>query len=453
MAISETLRRSPLYFGNGSTTEFAFHFKVFKPEHLLVLRFGPSEPDAGTELTLGEEYDVELSNDPNEPGGKVVFGTAPSGSVRIRILSGQPFDQTLTLFNQGPYFAEDVMGALDRNTILTQQLREWLLRTPSLPPGDDETDPQELFTIVQNSAQTAQAAADAAAGSATTAGDAATTAIGARDKAEEWADNDEDVEVEPGRFSAFHWAQKAQGFAEGDATNISYDNTASGLEATDVQDALDEAEAEAQAHYSAEGGIHGIPEGERALHTGANGGGTPIGGYVTVQSDLTGAEEPDPASHIKLEAGLTGAGGYNEGKLDNEYVSGSAPLVEATAEIVDAESPLNGQTVHLLETERRFLRAGNAGTVENDQMQRITGRIQSNGFEGLFGTSIQDFTIEGAFSLNDIGGDRRDGSRSGDFPYEMLFNSADSPDARVSETTDGESRPKNIGVSVYMRIK
>ena len=289
MAISETLRRSPLYFGNGSTTEFAFHFKVFKPEHLLVLRFGPSEPDAGTELTLGEEYDVDLSNDPNEPGGKVVFGTAPSGSVRIRILSGQPFDQTLTLFNQGPYFAEDVMGALDRNTILTQQLREWLLRTPSLPPGDDETDPQELFTIVQNSAQTAQAAADAAAtsegnaadsataaagsatnaadsataasdsasaastsesnaadsataaaGSATTAGDAATTAIGARDKAEEWADNDEDVEVEPGRFSAFHWSRKAQSFAEGDATNISYDNTVSGLAATDVQDALDE---------------------------------------------------------------------------------------------------------------------------------------------------------------------------------------------------------------------
>ena len=76
---------------------------------------------------------------------------------------------------------------------------------------------------------------------------AATDAEDARDKAEQWAQEEEDVEVEPGLFSAFHWAQKAQDFAEGDAVNISYDNTASGLTATDVQAALDEVEAETAA--------------------------------------------------------------------------------------------------------------------------------------------------------------------------------------------------------------
>ena len=207
-------------------------------------------------------------------------------------------------------------------------------------------------------------------------------------------------------------------------------------------------------HATETGGIHGIPEGERALHTGTNGGGTPIGGYVTVQTDLTGAEEPDPETHVKLEAGLTGSGQYNEGKLDNESVSGGAPLVEATAEIVDSESPLNGQTVHLLETERRFLRAGEAGTVENDQMQRITGEQRSAGHKrayfsarpGEFAGALQprtDETLLASAALDGVN-NASDG---------VVFDSSDSPDARASATTDGETRAKNIGVSVYMRIK
>ena len=208
------------------------------------------------------------------------------------------------------------------------------------------------------------------------------------------------------------------------------------------------------AHSAETGGIHGIPEGERALHTGTSGGGTPIGGYVTAQTDLAGAEEPDPNTHIKLEAGLTGAGQYNEGKLGSESVTGSAPLVVATAEIVDAESPLNGQVVHLLETERRFLRAGEAGTVENDQMQRITGDTQQQTNRGVFrdrpndGGALQSpaqgyisysTSTQNTFGTNSFAG--------------LFFNSANSPDARASNTTDGETRAKNIGVSVYMRIK
>lgn len=61
----------------------------------------------------------------------------------------------------------------------------------------------------------------------------------ARDKAQLWAEEAEDIEVEPGQFSAFHWAQKAQEFAAGAAENISYDNTASGITAENVQAAID----------------------------------------------------------------------------------------------------------------------------------------------------------------------------------------------------------------------
>ena len=176
---------------------------------------------------------------------------------------------------------------------------------------------------------------------------------------------------------------------------------------------------------------------------------TPIGGYVIVQTDLVGAAIPDGDKHIKLEAGLTDSGEYNENKLNNESVTGSAPLVEATAEIVDAESPMNGQVVHLLETERRFLRAGNAGTVENDQMQRVTGDTG-----GYMWGSAQGDNPSGALSGTDFTGETSNRPAfSNNNTSRVVFDSSDSPDARASDTTDGETRAKNIGVSIYMRIK
>ena len=203
------------------------------------------------------------------------------------------------------------------------------------------------------------------------------------------------------------------------------------------------------AHAEEQGGIHGIPEGERALHTGTNGGGTPIGGYVTVQTDLTGAEEPDPDTHIKLEAGLTGAGEYNEGKLGSESVTGSAPLVVATAEIVDAESPLNGQTVHLLETERRYLMPGTSpGSVANDQMQQITGGIGSGEFVFPY-NSPASADARGVF-LGSFGvADSTSSGAGTSVGLSVEFDSADSPGARTGDHTS----VKHIEIAVYMRIK
>lgn len=95
-------------------------------------------------------------------------------------------------------------------------------------------------TAASNSASAASTSEQNAATSEQNASDSAIDAGAFEDKAQKWAQETEDVEVEPGLFSAFHWAQKAQEFAEGAASNISYDNTTSGLTATDVQAALDE---------------------------------------------------------------------------------------------------------------------------------------------------------------------------------------------------------------------
>lgn len=61
---------------------------------------------------------------------------------------------------------------------------------------------------------------------------AATDAATARDKAQQWAQEDEDVEVEAGQFSAFHWAQKAQA-ATGDVALLAGGNAFVGNQTVD----------------------------------------------------------------------------------------------------------------------------------------------------------------------------------------------------------------------------
>lgn len=82
--------------------------------------------------------------------------------------------------------------------------------------------------------------ADEAGISAAAADTSADNALASENKAEKWADEAEDVEVEAGKYSAKHWALKAEEFSSGTAVNIEYDNAVSGLVATNVQAALDE---------------------------------------------------------------------------------------------------------------------------------------------------------------------------------------------------------------------
>src|SRR5690606_24463705 len=88
-----------------------------------------------------------------------------------------------------------------------------------------------------------------------------------------------------------------------------------------------------------------------------------IGELVALQDDLTGVSAPPTDNPAYRYIRLTAGDDYNDGVLISESVSGSAPLVTATAVIDLDSSPMDGETVHLINTERRFLRAGSAGTV------------------------------------------------------------------------------------------
>lgn len=177
----------------------------------------------------------------------------------------------------------------------------------------------------------------------------------------------------------------------------------------------------------------------------------PIGVPIPVQKDITGVSAPpvDQAyRYILLSAGETGAGKYNNGVLGSESVTGSAPLVLATAAVTLAGSPLVGQTIRLINTERRFLRAGSTGTVENDQMQQITGEIRS-GMHAAAAIGMLNTPAGAISTFGNINNAYPSPVSTSTIADGISFNSANSPNARAGT----ETRSKNIGVEYYMRIK
>jgi hypothetical protein len=175
--------------------------------------------------------------------------------------------------------------------------------------------------------------------------------------------------------------------------------------------------------------------------------GTPVGETLALPTNLAGIVAPpiDNASfrYILLTAGESGVGEYNETILTGETVTGSAPLVVATAVINLAASPIDGLTVNLLNSEGRYKKPGTtSGTVANDQMQQITGS-----FGQAFGTITGTDTSSGAFSHGNGVNQGRETLNSGT-SVSTSFNSADSLNARTGTSTD----VKHIQYTYYMRI-
>lgn len=141
-----------------------------------------------------------------------------------------------------------------------------------------------------------------------------------------------------------------------------------------------------------------------------------------------GGPPPKKGLHVELTAGLTGSGGYNEGLLTSESVSGTAPLVTATAQI--ATGPLTGQTIQLINTERRVLRAGSSGTIENDQIQEHQHGVSVSGLTGVRQfAAVGSGNPEAANAAASVGVTTAVGVRGG-----------------------SETRTKNVGLVYYLRI-
>lgn len=162
----------------------------------------------------------------------------------------------------------------------------------------------------------------------------------------------------------------------------------------------------------------------------------PIGEPFPLWTHIPGVQEPPTGSSEYRFIKLTASDPYNDGALTGESVSGSAPLINATAVIDYPDSPLHGQTVRLLNTERRVLRPGNSGAVQSDAIQNITGSFAMVGRPStgvgahyIIPDTLATNVTNGALTSNSVGFDA----------------------SRVVRTAD-ETRMRNIGADYFMRI-
>lgn len=187
MTISSEVRKAGPYDGNDVTTAFPFSFKVFSADDVAVVLTDP----AGIETTLtgnGTDYSVTLNADQDTaPGGTVNKVSALATDYLLTITSSVPNLQPLDLTNQGGFYPKVINAALDRLTILAQQLDEQVGRAVKVPISSGLTPDQliaDLYSVKASAAESAtssEASAAAAALYASSVNDARIAAEAARD--------------------------------------------------------------------------------------------------------------------------------------------------------------------------------------------------------------------------------------------------------------------------------
>lgn len=135
MTVSATARRAGPYSCNGATVAFSFSFKVFADADVQVIKTDSS--GVQTVLTLTTNYTVSRNADQeNNPGGTITTVATYAAGNTITIIGAVAYTQTADITNASGFFPEVVENALDRVTILAQQLKELFARVISFPASD-----------------------------------------------------------------------------------------------------------------------------------------------------------------------------------------------------------------------------------------------------------------------------------------------------------------------------
>ena len=163
MTISSEVRKVGPYDGNDVTTAFPFSFKVFSADDVVVVLTDP----AGIETTLtgsGTDYSVALNADQDTaPGGTVNKVSALATDYLLTITSSVPNLQSLDLTNQGGFYPKVINAALDRLTILVQQVAEQVGRAVKVDISSNLSPSQLVAALNANTAAAVASAASAAA--------------------------------------------------------------------------------------------------------------------------------------------------------------------------------------------------------------------------------------------------------------------------------------------------
>jgi hypothetical protein len=140
MTVSSTTTKNS-YSGDGSTTTFAYAFKIFADADLTVIL----RSAAGTETVQSLTTNYTVTNAGNANGGNVVFGTAPASGVTVVIRRNMAQTQSTDYTANDPFPAESHEDALDRLTFIAQQQQEEVDRSIKLSRTNSMTSTE--FTV------------------------------------------------------------------------------------------------------------------------------------------------------------------------------------------------------------------------------------------------------------------------------------------------------------------
>ena len=107
------------YSGNGATTGFSYTFKIFDDSDLVV-SLKDNATGVSTTQTLTTDYTVSGAG--TNSGGRVTFVTAPASGKTVIIRRELPFTQETDYVENDPFPAQAHEDALDKLTMLTQQI-------------------------------------------------------------------------------------------------------------------------------------------------------------------------------------------------------------------------------------------------------------------------------------------------------------------------------------------
>ena len=127
--------------GTGSTTVFAYNFKIFAQTDLSVIL----RSAAGTETVQQTPSNYTVSGVGAASGGNVTMGVAPPSGTTLTILRVQPNLQGLDLVPNDPFPAGSMEDALDKLTFMVQTHDEEIRRSIKASPTNVIADSE--FTV------------------------------------------------------------------------------------------------------------------------------------------------------------------------------------------------------------------------------------------------------------------------------------------------------------------
>ena len=223
------------YEGNGATKIWPLPFPAIEEKFVQVY---VSREDGGSDLVDPSKYQVDLELK------QVIYplaGDPVASGKKLTLLRSTPIDQDLELLTNGNFFPEDIEGALDKRTMIEQEILEILRRAVKVPVWAEDPEEfgqgvleardraetaareakksEDLALGYASGAEASKNAAEASGGQAATHAEAAShSALNANDSANKAKQISEGVEIFVGQASSSAAeAQTAKNAAEASA--------------------------------------------------------------------------------------------------------------------------------------------------------------------------------------------------------------------------------------------